>query len=70
MLIAGGLNGTTSQNTAQLYSASAGTWTAAGNLNAARHGQTATLLVNGRVLVAGGVNGTTTLNTAALWSSS
>ena len=68
VLISGGLNGTTSQNTAQLYSPSAGTWTAAANLNAARHGHTATLLVDGRVLVTGGLNGTTTLNTAALYN--
>jgi RHS repeat-associated protein len=68
VLIAGGLNGTTSQNTAQLYSPTAGTWVAAGTLNAARHGHTATLLVDGRVLVTGGLNGTTTLNTAALYN--
>ena len=68
VLISGGLNGTTSQNTAQLYSPTAGTWTAAANLNAARHGHTATLLVDGRVLVTGGLNGTTTLNTAALYN--
>ena len=59
MLIAGGINGTTSLNTAQLYNPTAGTWAAAGNLNAARHGHTATLLADGRVLVAGGLNGTT-----------
>src|SRR6185312_15429912 len=41
VLVAGGLNGSTSQSTAQLYSPSAGTWTAAANLLAARHGQTA-----------------------------
>ncbi len=70
VLVAGGLNGSTSQNTAQLYSPSAGTWTAAANLNAARHGQTATLLSTGKVLVAGGLNGTTVLNTAAIYDPS
>ena len=70
VLVAGGLNGWTSQNTAQLYSPSAGTWTAAANLNAARHGQTATLLASGNVLVAGGLNGTTVLNTAAVYNPS
>jgi hypothetical protein len=68
VLIAGGLNGTTSQSTAQLYSPSAGTWSAAANLNAARHAHTATLLADGRVLVAGGLNGTTTLTTAAIYN--
>jgi RHS repeat-associated protein len=68
VLIAGGLNGTTSQSTAQLYSPSAGTWVAAGNLNASRHGHTATLLADGRVLAICGLNGTTTLNTAALYN--
>ena len=68
VLIAGGLNGSTSQNTAQLYSPTTGTWTAAANLNAARHADTATLLADGRVLVAGGLNGTTTLATAALYN--
>ena len=70
VLIAGGLNGTTSVNTAQLYSVSAGTWVAATNLNAARHGQTATVLSNGKVLLAGGLNGTTVLNTAAQYDPS
>jgi RHS repeat-associated protein len=70
VLVAGGLNGSTSQNTAQLYSPSAGTWTAAANLLAARHGQTATLLASGKVLLAGGLTGTTVLNTAALYDPS
>ncbi len=68
VLIAGGVNGTTSQTTAQLYSPTAGTWVAAGNLNAARHAHTATLLTDGRVLVAGGLNGTTILASAALYN--
>ncbi len=70
VLIAGGLNGSTSQNTSQLYSPTAGTWTAATNLNAARHGQTATLLSNGKVLLAAGLNGTTVLSTAAVYDPS
>ena len=68
MLISGGINGTTSLNTAQLYDPTAGTWATAGNLNAARHGHTATLLADGKVLVAGGLNGTTTLATAAIYN--
>jgi RHS repeat-associated protein len=68
VLIAGGRNGSASQATAQLYSPTVGTWTAAANLNAARDSHTATLLADGRVLVAGGVNGTATLPTAAIYN--
>jgi alpha-tubulin suppressor-like RCC1 family protein len=68
VLIAGGINGTASVSTAQLYSPSAGTWVAATALNAARHAHTATVLSDGRVLVAGGLNGTTVLSTAAVYS--
>ncbi|HEY7371876.1 MAG TPA: kelch repeat-containing protein, partial [Polyangia bacterium] len=68
VLISGGINGTTSLNTAQLYNPTAGTWAAAANLNAARHAHTATLLADGKVLVAGGLNGTTTLATAAIYN--
>jgi hypothetical protein len=63
VLIAGGLNGSTTLNTAQLYSPTAGTWTAAANLNVARSTHSATLLANGKVLIAGGASGSTTLNT-------
>ena len=63
VLAAGGIAGTTSlTNSAELYSVSAGTWTAGGKLDAARHDHTATLLVDGRVIVAGGLNGTTILH--------
>lgn len=68
VLVSGGLNGTASVNTAQLYAAATGTWTAATNLNAARHGHTATMLANGQVLIAGGLSGTTVLNTAATYN--
>jgi RHS repeat-associated protein len=68
VLVAGGISGTTSMNTAELYSPSAGTWTAAGTMDAVRHGHTATLLPDGRVLAAGGLNGTTTLATASLYN--
>jgi hypothetical protein len=68
VLIAGGVIGTAGVNTAQLYNPTAGTWVAAGNLNAARHAHTATLLADGRVLVAGGMNVTTTLQTTALYN--
>ncbi len=68
VLIAGGRNGATTQDTAQLYSPSGGTWTAAASLNIPREQETATLLANGRVLVTGGVSGTTALSTAAIYN--
>ncbi|HEY6475808.1 MAG TPA: kelch repeat-containing protein, partial [Polyangia bacterium] len=68
VLVAGGINGTTSLNTAQLYNQTTGTWAAAANLNAPRHLHTATLLADGRVLVAGGMNGTSVLASAALYN--
>jgi hypothetical protein len=68
VLVAGGITGTSSLATAQLYSQTAGTWVAATNLNAPRHLHTATRLADGRVLVAGGMSGTTTLQTAALYN--
>jgi hypothetical protein len=68
VLVAGGIDGSTSLNTAQLYNPTAGTWAAAANLNAARHLHTENLLPDGRVLISGGMNGTTTLQTAALYS--
>jgi hypothetical protein len=67
VLVAGGINGTTSLSTAQLYNQTAGTWAAAGNLNAPRHLHTATRLANGRVLVAGGQNGAAVLQSAAVY---
>ncbi len=68
ILIAGGIDGSTTVTTSQLYSPSAGTWIAGGNLNSARHAHTATLLPDGKVLIAGGLNGTTTLQTAAIYN--
>jgi RHS repeat-associated protein len=68
VLVAGGYSGSSTLNTAQLYSPSTGTWMAAANLNASRKEHTATLLANGRVLVAGGASGSTTLNTAAVYN--
>jgi hypothetical protein len=68
VLVAGGKSGSSTLNTAQLYSPATGTWSAAGNLNTARAEHTATLLANGKVLVAGGVHGSMTLNSAAVYN--
>ena len=68
VLVVGGINGTTSLSTAELYSASAGTWTAAASLPSARHEGTATVLASGQALVAGGLSGTTVLNTAVRYN--
>jgi len=72
VLIAGGVTGTATVNTSQLWNPATGQWGTGPNLNAARHGHTATLMPNGNVLVAGGMslaNGTTTvLNTAAIYT--
>lgn len=68
ILAAGGISGSTSLTSAELYNASSGTWSAAATMNAARHKHTATLLVDGRVMVAGGFNGTTILQSAATYN--
>ena len=68
VLISGGISGTTSLNTFQLFDPVAGTWSTAANMTGARHAHTDTLLSDGRVLIAGGLNGTTTLQTAAVFN--
>jgi RHS repeat-associated protein len=68
ILVSGGISGSTSLTSAELYTRSTGLWSAAGSLNTARHLHTATLLADGRVLVAGGMNGTATIPTAALYN--
>jgi RHS repeat-associated protein len=72
VLIAGGVTGTATVNTSQLWNPANGQWGSGPTLDAARHGHTATLMPNGNVLVTGGMNlasGTTTvLNTAAIYT--
>ncbi len=70
VLVAGGVSGTTSLNTAQLYSPTGGTWTAAATMKAARHQTSATLLANGKVLIAGGITGTTVVSSAEVYDPS
>jgi len=72
VLVAGGRigpNADKSATSAELYDPASGTWSATGNMNDARDGQTATLLLDGRVLVAGGASraGMTALATAELY---
>ena len=47
-----------------------GTWTGTNHMNAARSGQTATLLASGKVLVAGGENSMGNVKTAELYNAS
>ena len=68
VLAAGGINGTTTLTTAQLYSTTSGTWSPAGNLNTARHAHTATRLADGKVLLAGGMAAGTTLASASIYN--
>jgi N-acetylneuraminic acid mutarotase len=56
VLVAGGLDRSTTLASAELYNPATGKWSATGSMTVARAGQTATLLPNGQVLVAGGFN--------------
>jgi len=70
VLVAGGQSdqsGTTTINSAEVYDPDTGSWSASGNLTAARTHATMMLLPNGKVLVAGGDNGSGALNTAELY---
>jgi N-acetylneuraminic acid mutarotase len=72
VLIAGGDvctpgQGCVTSNSAELYDPATGIWSFTGNLNTARHYQTATLLPNGKVLIAGGVEGNASGNSAELY---
>jgi photosystem II stability/assembly factor-like uncharacterized protein/N-acetylneuraminic acid mutarotase len=71
VLVAGGTGPTSCSTsptaTAELYDAASGTWSATGNLIAARSHHTATLLQDGQVLVAGGYDSKASLNSAELY---
>jgi hypothetical protein len=61
VLVAGGLNGSGSVSTAELFDATSGSFTPTGGMTTVRAAHTATLLKNGTALLAGGrdINGDT-----------
>ncbi|HEU4769724.1 MAG TPA: kelch repeat-containing protein, partial [Pyrinomonadaceae bacterium] len=67
VLVAGGENSTGALNGAELFDPSAGTFSATGNMNAARADHSATLLADGRVLIAGGRDGAGSLSTTEIF---
>ncbi|PYS29126.1 MAG: hypothetical protein DMF75_17780, partial [Acidobacteria bacterium] len=56
VLVAGGTEGDSPFNSAELYDPATGTWSITGRLTTERQNHTATLLPNGKVLVVGGFN--------------
>src|SRR5438093_1327530 len=59
VLVAGGYNNddfSVEEASAELYDPTTGKWSITGSLHTRRHGHTATLLPDGRVLVAGGAH--------------
>lgn len=68
VLITGGINGTGTLATAELFNPATGIFTRTGNMRIARASHTATLLANGQVLITGGTNSTGTLATAELFN--
>ncbi|CAF1232959.1 unnamed protein product [Rotaria sp. Silwood1] len=56
-------------NSSELYDPATGDWTKTGNMNLARIGQTASVLINGKVLVAGGSVYDGYLNSSELYDS-
>ena len=69
VLVAGGSNVSSLENTTELYDPATGMWSGTGNINVVRGNHTATLLLNGKVLVAGGLdnNGFPNINSAELY---
>jgi N-acetylneuraminic acid mutarotase len=67
VLLAGGSDGSTVLDSAELYDPVAGTWSFTAGMTSPRINHTATLLPNGIVLVAGGDNGSTILNSSELY---
>ena len=54
VFVAGGRNGTTIYNSAEIYDPSTGAWSATPNFTTARYGHSAVLLRNGQVMLIGG----------------
>jgi hypothetical protein len=75
VLIAGGVQ-SAAQNpgatlaTAELYDPATGSFSATGSMTAARRSQSATLLLDGRVLIAGGFDGSSALSSTELYDPS
>ena len=67
VLVAGGFDGNTVQNTAEVWDPVSAAFYAIDNMTTARKQQTATPLVNGAVLVAGGSDGSDPLASAELY---
>src|SRR5277367_6820470 len=73
VLIVGGVQQTFPNNvlaSAELYDPSTGSFTPTGEMSTPRHGHTAVLLADGRVLIAGGQNSTQDLATAEVYDPS
>jgi uncharacterized protein (TIGR03437 family) len=67
VLVAGGRNGGTVFNTAEVYDPLTGAWTAAGSMVIPRYGHSAVLLRSGQVLAIGGQNSSGFLNTVEIY---
>ena len=57
VLVAGGLNGSLTLSSAEVFDPQTNAWTAVASMSVPRYFATATLLPDGRVMVAGGYNG-------------
>lgn len=68
VLVAGGLNGTTTLKSAELYEPNNNRWRRVGELVTARRLHTATLLPDNTVLVAGGIGGGNALSSAETYN--
>ena len=73
VLIAGGVRSAAqgaALATAELYTPATGSFSATGSMTAARRSQSATLLLDGRVLIAGGFDGSSALSSTELYDPS